>query len=86
VFGISGFELFIIGVLALILLGPDRLPTYARKAGRLWADFKRYQATMESVLRSEIDLGMKESDGEHAASASSPAEAFVADEEDEEEE
>ena len=33
-FGISGTELMVILVITLVLVGPDKLPDYARKAGR----------------------------------------------------
>lgn len=33
-FGISGTELMVILVIALVLVGPDKLPDYARKVGR----------------------------------------------------
>lgn len=32
-FGISGTELMVILVIALVLVGPDKLPDYARKVG-----------------------------------------------------
>ena len=34
-FGISGGELFFIAIIALIVLGPERLPKVARMAG-MW--------------------------------------------------
>lgn len=33
-FGISGTELMVILVITLVLVGPDKLPDYARKVGR----------------------------------------------------
>ena len=53
-FGIGGWELVIIAVLALLLFGPDKLPTLARTVGRFMRDFKRYQDMMESTIRAEI--------------------------------
>lgn len=53
-FGIGGTELFVIAVVALLLFGPDKLPQFARTVGRFMRDFKRYQAMMESTIRSEI--------------------------------
>ena len=34
-FGVSGTELVAIAVVALLLVGPDKLPDYARRAGEL---------------------------------------------------
>ena len=53
-FGIGGWEFFIVAVLALLLFGPDKLPEFARTIGRFTRDFKRYKDLMESTLRAEI--------------------------------
>ena len=53
-FGIGGWEFVLIGVLALLLFGPDKLPQFARTLGRFMRDFKRYQALMESTIRAEV--------------------------------
>lgn len=53
-FGISGTEFLLIAAVALLLFGPDKLPQIARSIGRFMAEFKRYQAMMESVIRAEI--------------------------------
>lgn len=53
-FGIGGTEFVIIAAVALLLFGPDKLPEIARTIGRFMADFKRYQAMMESVIRAEV--------------------------------
>jgi TatA/E family protein of Tat protein translocase len=53
-FGIGGWELFLIAGLALLLFGPDKLPEFARTLGRLVRDFKRYQDLMESTIKAEM--------------------------------
>jgi len=53
-FGISGTEFLLIAAVALLLFGPDKLPQIARSIGRFTAEFKRYQAMMESVIRAEV--------------------------------
>lgn len=40
-FGLGFTEILVIGVLALILLGPEQLPDLARKLGRFVNDLKR---------------------------------------------
>ncbi len=40
-FGLGFTEVLVIGVLALILLGPEQLPDLARKLGRFVNDLKR---------------------------------------------
>ena len=51
-FGVGGTELFIILVIALIVLGPNKLPDLARMLGKLMGEFQR--AT--SDLKREIDI------------------------------
>lgn len=53
-FGIGGTEFLLIAAVALLLFGPDKLPQIARSIGRFTAEFKRYQAMMESVIRAEV--------------------------------
>ena len=40
-FGVSGQELFIIVILALVILGPKKLPEVARTIGRGYKDLKK---------------------------------------------
>jgi Tat protein translocase TatB subunit len=52
VFGIGGWELFVIALVALLVLGPKGLPSAARAVGRLFSEVRR--AT--SDLRESIEL------------------------------
>jgi TatA/E family protein of Tat protein translocase len=54
VFGIGGNELFIIAVFALIIFGPDKIPEIARTAGKAIQMFKKAQADVEHVIKTEI--------------------------------
>ena len=82
-FGISGTELFLIIVFALLIFGPDKLPQMGRTAGRFMREFKRAQDTMESVIRAEM-YGTPASDAKSKV-ASAPT-AIDDDDDDEEEE
>ncbi len=55
-FGIGGQELFFILLLALILLGPSKLPEIAKTMGKMMGEFQR--ATTD--LKKEIDLAAEE--------------------------
>ncbi len=44
-------KLLMILVIALIVLGPDKLPSTARRAGALWSDVKRWRAHLENEVR-----------------------------------
>ena len=43
--------LLMILVIALIVLGPDKLPSTARRIGALWNDVKRWRSHLESEVR-----------------------------------
>jgi Sec-independent protein translocase protein TatA len=47
-------KLLIIAVVAVILLGPDRLPAFARQVGGAWKTFTAYRHRMESQVRESI--------------------------------
>jgi Sec-independent protein translocase protein TatA len=44
-------KLLVIAVVAVILLGPDRLPRVARQVGGFWRTFNDYRTRMESQVR-----------------------------------
>src|SRR5512141_2011076 len=53
-FGLSFTEIVIIAVLALILLGPDKLPDAARSAGKLMRELRRATDDIKDQLETEI--------------------------------
>ena len=53
-FGFSGEKLLILGLLALFVLGPDRLPQYAAKLAQFVKAVKRMADGAKSQLESEI--------------------------------
>lgn len=55
-FDIGFSELAVIGVVALIVLGPERLPRVARTAGHLLGRFQRYVTQVKSDINREMDL------------------------------
>jgi sec-independent protein translocase protein TatB len=56
VFDIGFSELFVIGVVALIVLGPERLPRVARTAGHLLGRLQRYVAQVKTDISREMEL------------------------------
>jgi len=56
VFDIGFSELLVIGVVALIVLGPERLPRVARTAGHLLGRLQRYVAQVKADINQEIEL------------------------------
>ncbi|HEY6425722.1 MAG TPA: twin-arginine translocase TatA/TatE family subunit [Acidimicrobiales bacterium] len=47
-------KLLVIAVVAIILLGPDRLPQVARQIGAAWRSFNEFRHRMESEVRSSM--------------------------------
>ena len=55
-FDIGFSELFVIGIVALIVLGPERLPRVARTAGHLLGRLQRYVNDVKSDISREMQL------------------------------
>jgi sec-independent protein translocase protein TatB len=74
-FDFSFFELMVIGVVALIVIGPERMPKVARTAGLLFGRAQRYvsevkadinnQLKLEELRKIEADMRAKASTAEH---------------------
>jgi sec-independent protein translocase protein TatB len=54
VFGLSGEKLLILGLIAVFILGPDRLPHYAQQLARFAKSLKRMADGAKDQLSSEI--------------------------------
>ncbi len=55
IFGVGGLELLVIMLLAVIILGPERLARVAREAGKLVRNLKAYFSDLNDELKSELD-------------------------------
>jgi sec-independent protein translocase protein TatB len=55
-FDIGLWEMMVIGVVALVVLGPERLPKVARTAGHLMGRLQRYVAQVKSDINREMEL------------------------------
>lgn len=55
-FDISFSELILIGIVALVVLGPERLPRVARTVGHMFGRAQRYMNEVKSDIQREIDL------------------------------
>ncbi len=53
-FGIGLPELMVIIVVAVIVFGPDRLPDFARQAGRLVRQVRQFTQAARDDIRSEL--------------------------------
>lgn len=80
-FGLSGTELAIVLVLALLLLGPSKLPELARGLGKAVRDFKRATNDIRGTVESEfyrMDQEPPDQNKAIAPPAPKPAEGAVA--------
>jgi Sec-independent protein translocase protein TatA len=56
IFGIGGFEVLLIGAIALFVLGPKRLLGGIREGRRVYTDLKRQRDALQSLITEAIDL------------------------------
>lgn len=52
--GINGYELLVLAILAVAVLGPERLPEYASQLARLIRELKRMATGARDQLREEV--------------------------------
>lgn len=52
-FDIGFWELMLVGVVALVVLGPERLPVVAKKVGRMIAKGRRQLSELQRELEQE---------------------------------
>jgi len=59
-FNLSGSELVFLLLLALIVLGPEKLPEAVRKFGKVYSELKKMSTGFQSELKSALDEPMRE--------------------------
>jgi sec-independent protein translocase protein TatB len=55
VFSLGGGEVLVILLVALIVLGPDKLPEAARKIGNVMGEIRRMSAGFQNEMRAAIE-------------------------------
>jgi sec-independent protein translocase protein TatB len=60
VFNFSGSEIVFLLLLALIILGPEKLPDAIRSFGKTYAEFKKMTTGFQSELKNALDEPMRE--------------------------
>ena len=77
-FDVGFSELMVIAVVALIVIGPERLPKVARTMGLLFGRMQRYVADVKSDINREINLDeMRKLQSEFKDAASSVEHTFT---------
>ncbi len=59
-FNLSGSEVIIILILALVILGPDKLPDAMRRAGKTWAELRKLSTGFQEEVRKGFEEPTKE--------------------------
>lgn len=60
--GINGYELLVLAFLAVVVLGPERLPEYASQLARLVRELRRMASGARDQLREEVGPEIDEVD------------------------
>ncbi len=61
-FGLSGEKLLILGVIALIVLGPERLPEYAKGLANIIKNLRRMAEGAKDKVKDELGEGFEDVD------------------------
>lgn len=59
-FNVGGGEIIVVLLLALLLLGPEKLPEMARRVGKVLADIRRMTSGFEEEMRSAMDIDLRD--------------------------
>ena len=71
-FNVGGMELLVIAVVALVVLGPDKLPGAIRQIGHVTGELRRISKGFQTDLRGALDDAEREADAARTASAAGP--------------
>jgi sec-independent protein translocase protein TatB len=71
-FNVGGMELLVIAVVALIVLGPEKLPGALRQLGGFVGELRRISQGFQTDLRGALEEAEREADAARAADAAGP--------------
>ena len=66
-FNVGGMELVVIGVIALVVLGPDKLPGALRQLGHFMGELRRISRGFQTDLRGALDEAERDAERERLA-------------------
>lgn len=78
-FDLGFTEILVIGVVALVVLGPERLPEVARTAGKLFAQAQRYLTDVKAEFNRETHLSEIQKIREEISSSAQALKSSVTD-------
>jgi sec-independent protein translocase protein TatB len=76
-FNVGGGELIVIALIALIVLGPSRLPGAARQVGKTVGELRRLSTGFQNELRAAFDDAERSGEPAPVAAAPRPVSAAV---------
>lgn len=76
-FDIGFSELLVIGVVALVVIGPEKLPRLARTVGHLAGRLQRYVSDVKADINREMELDELKKMGENLQETASSFESSV---------
>jgi Tat protein translocase TatB subunit len=71
-FGVGAGELFLIMVLALVVIGPERLPEVAGQIGKTVADLRRQANQLTGEFQRSLEVAVQERQEQKAPVAPAP--------------
>ena len=74
-FNVGGMELLVIGLVALIVLGPDKLPGAIRQVGNVVGELRRMSNGFQTDLRGALSDAEREAEATKKANDAAPASA-----------
>lgn len=77
-FDIGLQEMLVIGVLALLVFGPSKLPELGRMVGRALREFRRASDEFRSTVETNLQLNEPDPPPSYASESSAPVEAAAA--------
>lgn len=77
-FNIGGAELLVIMLVALLVLGPDKLPEAARKFGNVVTELRRMSSGFRQELQASLDMDTEAEAPSRGRSVSPPPEGATA--------
>lgn len=72
-FNIGGMELLVIGLVALVVLGPDKLPGAVRQVGHVVGELRRLSQGFQTDLRGALTEAERDAEASRRASAAGPS-------------
>ncbi len=76
-FGMSFYEIAIIAIVALVILGPEKLPEVARTAGKFLRQARQLSSTFRDTIMMEAELHEQKQKKKNTPSSSSTSSALI---------